>query len=136
MFREERMVEETRSVIERAVLPKGDYVSPGLRCVRLDSCFPNMKAANPKGMKWPYLRWEVPHNWYQDSRAPGTGFANRDEAHILYNTALRLPGAPGLGNWMLAGLVGVSPGTGGREPGRDRSGAGEHQLPRRGAGIT
>ncbi len=102
MFREERMVQQTRSVIERAVLPKGDYVSPGLRCVRLDSCFPNMKAADPKVCKWRYLRWDVPHNWYQDSRAPGTGFANRDEAHILYNTALRFRGRRALeiGCWL------------------------------------
>ncbi len=92
MFREERMIQETRSVIERAVLPAGDYVSPGLHCVRLDSCFPHMKVANPKEATWRYLRWEVPHNWYQDSRAPDMDNTNRDEAHILYNTALRFRG--------------------------------------------
>jgi predicted O-methyltransferase YrrM len=38
--------------------------------------------------RWPYLRREIPHNWYVDSRAPTIGFASRDEAHILYNIAL------------------------------------------------
>jgi glycosyltransferase involved in cell wall biosynthesis len=102
MFREDRMVDQTLSVIERALLPRGDYVSPGLLCVRPDDCFPNMVPANPQGHPWPYLRSEIPHNWYQDSRAPGTGFANRDEAQILFNTALRFRGKRALeiGGWL------------------------------------
>jgi predicted O-methyltransferase YrrM len=102
MFREARMVEQTANVIERALLPPGDYVSPGLTCTRLDGCFPHMVAANPKGHTWPHLRWEVPHTWYHDSRASGTGFANRDEAHILYNTALAFHGRRALeiGCWL------------------------------------
>lgn len=102
MFREERMVDETLSVIERALLPPGDYVSPGLRCVRPDACFPYMAPANPQGHPWPYLRCEIPHTWYQDCRAPGTGFANRDEAQILFNTALRFRGQRALeiGGWL------------------------------------
>jgi len=102
MFREDRMVDETLSVIERALLPRGDYVSKGLLCVRPDFCFPNMVPANPQGHPWPYLRSEIPHTWYHDSRAPGTGFVNRDEAQILFNTAQRFRGQRALeiGCWL------------------------------------
>ncbi|MGC2413561.1 MAG: class I SAM-dependent methyltransferase [Stellaceae bacterium] len=72
--------------------PEGDYVSPGLARIRLDDSFPNMIVGDRATTTWPYLRREIPHNWYVDRRQPLVGFVNRDEAHILYNSALRCPG--------------------------------------------
>jgi predicted O-linked N-acetylglucosamine transferase (SPINDLY family)/glycosyltransferase involved in cell wall biosynthesis len=92
MFREEQMVTNTIEVIERALLPIRDYVSPGLSIIMPDKCFPNMIVADPKTCPWPYQRQGIPHNWYVDRRFPDVGFQNRDEAHILYNTALKFKG--------------------------------------------
>jgi predicted O-linked N-acetylglucosamine transferase (SPINDLY family)/glycosyltransferase involved in cell wall biosynthesis len=92
MFREEQMVKNTIEVIERALLPARDYVSPGLSIIIPDRCFPNKIVADPKTCPWPYQRQGIPHNWYVDKRFPDVGFQNRDEAHILYNTALKFQG--------------------------------------------
>jgi glycosyltransferase involved in cell wall biosynthesis/predicted O-methyltransferase YrrM len=92
LFREERMVEETLRAVDRALLPRGDYVSPGFAVTRPDACFPHLAAGDPRGHPWPYLRREVPHTWYVDRRRPTIGFLSRDEAHVLYNTALRFRG--------------------------------------------
>lgn len=92
MFREERMLKETMEVIKRALLPDGDYVSPRFEIVQLDQYFPHMIVGNIDNCTWPYLRREIPHNWYVDRRIPTVGFLSRDEAHILYNTALRFQG--------------------------------------------
>lgn len=102
LFREDRMVHRTIQVIERALLPRGDYVAPGLDIVRPDPCFPHLTVADPEQGTWEYLRRDVPHNWYVDGRASHTGFTNRDEAHILYNTARRFSGARALeiGCWL------------------------------------
>ncbi|NJL67423.1 MAG: glycosyltransferase [Microcoleus sp. SM1_3_4] len=102
MFREERMIDETVKVIERALLPEGDYVSPGLSIIQPDSCFSNMIVGNKSGCVWPYLRREIPHNWYVDRRQPIVGFVSRDEAHIIYNTALKFKGKKALeiGCWL------------------------------------
>ncbi len=102
MFREERMVRETMTAIEQALLPEGDYVSPGFAVVRPDAAFPNMIVADPRTSSWSYLRREIPHNWYVDARSPVVGFLSRDEAHILYNTALQFKGQQALeiGCWL------------------------------------
>jgi len=102
MFREERMVSETLGIVDRALLPDGDYVSPGLEIVRPDTAFPNMILGDPQTCPWQYLRREIPHNWYVDSRNSIVGFLSRDEAHILYNTALQFKGKRALeiGCWM------------------------------------
>ena len=99
----------------RADIPSGDYVSAGLSVVIPDACFPNMVVGDKARHPWPYLRREIPHNWYCDRRAPRVGFLNRDEATLLYNLALPFRGKPGLeiGSWMgwstchlaLAGLM-------------------------------
>ncbi|WP_228061222.1 class I SAM-dependent methyltransferase [[Phormidium] sp. LEGE 05292] len=83
-------------------LPLGDYVSPGCEIVRPDDCFPNMIIGNRDNCNWPYLRGEIPHNWYADRRYPNVGFVSRDEAHILYNTALKFQGKKALeiGCWL------------------------------------
>jgi glycosyltransferase involved in cell wall biosynthesis len=96
MFREERMVRQTLAVIDRALLPEGDYVSPGLEVVRPDPCFPHMAAADPADHPWPYLRRHVPHTWYVDRRWPTIGWLSRDEAALLYNTARLFAGKPAL----------------------------------------
>ncbi len=96
LFREERMIEESLAVIERALLPPGDYVSPGLALVALDRCFPYMVVGDPRQHPWPYLRREVPHNWYVDRRAPSSGWLTRDEAHLLFHNARLFRGRPAL----------------------------------------
>ena len=83
-------------------VPPGDYVADGLSLVVLDALFPNMIVGDKENHPWPYLRREVPHNWYCDRRYPEVGFLNRDEVMLLYNLALQFSGKPGLeiGCWM------------------------------------
>lgn len=75
-------------------LPDYDYVSPGLELVVPDHAFPNMVVGDTAIPQWPYLRRWVEHNWYSDRRNPHSGFTSRDEAAILYNTALMFRGKP------------------------------------------
>ena len=102
MFREARMVQQTAEVIARSLLPAGDYVSRGLAIVQPDAAFPHKVIGDPNGSPWQYLRREIPHNWYIDDRQPIVGFLSRDEAHILYNTALQFRGKRALeiGCWL------------------------------------
>ncbi len=88
--------------LEPEQFPAGDYVSPGFATVLPDRCFPHMVIGNTDHSHWLYLRREIPHNWYVDQRQPSTGFLSRDEAHILYNTALQMQGKPALeiGCWL------------------------------------
>ncbi len=83
-------------------LPAGDYVSPGLSIIQPDACFPNMILGNAYNSLWFYLRRDISHNWYVDQRQQDVGFVSRDEAHILYNTALKFRGKRALeiGCWM------------------------------------
>lgn len=87
---------------ETPLFPLGDYVSPGWQLIQPDRYFPQMIIGDRNASQWPYLRREIPHNWYVDKRYPYIGFANRDEAHILYNTALIFRGKNALeiGCWM------------------------------------
>ncbi|KYC39417.1 hypothetical protein WA1_32335 [Scytonema hofmannii PCC 7110] len=96
------MIEKTAQVIEGGILPEGDYVSPGFSIIQPDSCFPNMILGNTYDSFWLYLRRNIAHNWYVDKRQQGVGFVSRDEAHILYNTALKFKGKKALeiGCWM------------------------------------
>ena len=82
--------------------PSGDYVSPDLHRVNVDFAFPNLIVGDPGINPWPYLRGDVPHNWYVDRRVPWMGFLNRDEAHLVYNNALQFRGRKALeiGCWM------------------------------------
>ncbi|MEG4226423.1 glycosyltransferase [Microcoleus sp. N9_B2] len=84
------------------LLPAGDYVSPGLKIILPDAYFPNMIVGDTQTCSWPYLRREIQHNWYVDRRASSVGFLSRDEAHILYNTALQFAGKKALeiGCWL------------------------------------
>lgn len=88
--------------VTRGDLPAGDYVSPGLRIVLPDACFPDLVVADRNGTDWPWLRREIPHNFLADRRQPRVGFLNRDEAQILYNSALPFAGQPALeiGCWL------------------------------------
>ncbi len=85
-----------------STLPQGDYISPGLHPVFPDAAFPHKIVGDTRSCAWPYLRREIPHNWYVDQRHPYIGFLSRDEAHILYNNALQFRGKPALevGCWM------------------------------------
>ncbi len=80
----------------------GDYISSNFQVIMPDSCFPNMTIGDTSTQPWQYLRREIPHNWYVDRRQPYVGFLSRDEAHILYNTALQFAGQPALeiGCWL------------------------------------
>ncbi|MFB2897718.1 TylF/MycF/NovP-related O-methyltransferase [Aerosakkonemataceae cyanobacterium BLCC-F50] len=86
------MKKETVEVIDRELLADRDYVSPGFEIIKPDKCFPNMIVEDPSVSNWPYLRQEIPHNWYVDKRNIYVGFLSRDEAHIAYNTALKFRG--------------------------------------------
>jgi glycosyltransferase involved in cell wall biosynthesis len=79
-----------------------DYVSPSLRVVRPDDCFPHMRAGDLAHHPWKYLRRDVPHFWYADERYPLMGFLNRDEATLLHNIALQFAGKRALeiGSWL------------------------------------
>lgn len=84
------------------MFPAGDYVSPNLARVLPDAAFPQMVAGDTSKCDYQYLRRQVPHNWYVDRRVPTVGFASRDEAHILFNLALRFEGRAALeiGCWL------------------------------------
>jgi hypothetical protein len=73
----------------RSVLPIGDFISPGLTVTLFDQCFPNMVKADASTFPWPDFRRDIRHPVYVDRRRPLKAFLTRDEAHILYNTALR-----------------------------------------------
>ena len=77
---------------DKSALPAGDYVAPDLAIVVPDAAFPNMVIGNKSLPRWPWLRRWVEHNWYADRRNPTSGFVNRDEAAILYNSALLFAG--------------------------------------------
>jgi predicted O-methyltransferase YrrM len=87
---------------ESNLFSQGDYISPGLSTIKPDSCFPNMILGNKYDSSWLYLRRNISHNWYVDQRRFDVGFVSRDEAHILYNTALKFQGKKALeiGCWM------------------------------------
>jgi predicted O-methyltransferase YrrM len=97
------------------VLPVNDYVSPGLAVVMPDAAFPNMVVGDTSVPRWPWLRRWVEHNWYTDRRNPATGFASRDKAAILYNSALLFRGKPCLevGCWRGWSAVHIALGAGG-----------------------
>ncbi|TAG92654.1 MAG: class I SAM-dependent methyltransferase [Oscillatoriales cyanobacterium] len=96
------MTDKQPKFSENNVLFRTDYVSPGLQIIRPDAHFPNMILTDPNTSNWPYLRREIPHNWYTDKRYSFIGFLSRDEAHILYNTALQFKGKKALeiGCWL------------------------------------
>lgn len=83
------MNKEMVDFISRELLSDKDYISPGLEIIQPDKCFPNMIVEDTSVSDWPYLRRDISHNWYVDKRQTYVGFLSRDEAHILYNTALK-----------------------------------------------
>ncbi|MEG4285997.1 TylF/MycF/NovP-related O-methyltransferase [Microcoleus sp. A006_D1] len=97
-----KTVQPPSEITNNTLLPAGDYVSPGLKIILPDAYFPNMIVGDTNTCPWPYLRREIPHNWYVDRRASSVGFLSRDEAHILYNTALQFAGKKALeiGCWL------------------------------------
>ncbi len=97
-----KTVQPPSEITNNTLLTAGDYVSPGLKIILPDAYFPNMIVGDTNTCPWPYLRREIPHNWYVDRRASSVGFLSRDEAHILYNTALQFPGKKALeiGCWL------------------------------------
>jgi predicted O-methyltransferase YrrM len=102
-FKQKKMTLPAQSEItNNTLLPPGDYVSPGLKIILPDAYFPNMIVGDTQTCPWPYLRREIQHNWYVDRRSPTVGFLSRDEAHILYNTALQFKGKKALeiGCWL------------------------------------
>lgn len=100
--KQQKMTYNQPEISQNNVLSRADYISPDLQIIRPDSYFPNMILTDPNTSNWPYLRREIPHNWYADKRYPYIGFLSRDEAHILYNTALQFTGKKALeiGCWL------------------------------------
>ncbi|ABA20489.1 conserved hypothetical protein [Trichormus variabilis ATCC 29413] len=96
------MNKNTVKVVKNESFPPGDYVSSGFSTIQPDSCFPNMILGNRYDSLWFYLRRNIAHNFYVDQRRQEVGFVSRDEAHILYNTALKFQGKKALeiGCWM------------------------------------
>ncbi|WP_448266667.1 class I SAM-dependent methyltransferase [Nostoc sp. DSM 114159] len=86
----------TNEVVQNISLSSWDYISPEFEIVHPDSAFPNMIIGDINNCYWSYLRRDIPHKWYVDIDEPFIGFLNRDEAHILYNTALRFAGKKAL----------------------------------------
>ncbi len=80
----------------------GDYVAPELAIVEADRFFPNLIVGDKSKSAWPFLRRQIPHNWYVDRRFPTIGFLSRDEAHLLYNLAREFQGKRALeiGCWL------------------------------------
>ena len=96
------MLPDSHGANAAASWPLRDYVSPGLRVVRPDDCFPQMRAGDLLHHPWKYVRRDVPHLWYADDRFPLMGFLNRDEATLLHNIALQFVGRRALeiGSWL------------------------------------
>ncbi|WP_368188432.1 TylF/MycF/NovP-related O-methyltransferase [Aestuariibius sp. HNIBRBA575] len=71
-------------------MARHDYISPGLQDPEMLGKFTHLIRSNPMGVKWPYLRRDVPHIWRNDSRAskPKIGVLSVDEGAVLYNAAL------------------------------------------------
>jgi hypothetical protein len=88
----------SRALVYRShsLLPADDYVSPGLQTILLSSLFPNMVRGDRADNPWPWLRRDNSHPFWVDRRMPPWGFINYDEAHILYNMALKFRGKQAL----------------------------------------
>jgi predicted O-methyltransferase YrrM len=94
-----------------------DYVSPNLQQLDVDRAFPNMVVGDKDNSTWPFLRRDIRHKWYVDSRNPTVGFVSKDEASILYNTAQLVKGHPCLeiGCWRGWSTVQIARGSGNLE---------------------
>ena len=79
-----------------------DYISRGLNEINLDKHFPDIRVADRSTCQWKYFQQDFPHRHYSDRRYPAVPLVNRDEAHILYNSALKLAGKRALeiGSWL------------------------------------
>ena len=102
IFREDMMLERMRDIVQRALLPAHDYVSPGMKLIQPDAAFPDLAVASRETLEWEYLRDEIPHANYIDRRVPGTGFLNRDEATLLHTISALFSGRRALevGCWL------------------------------------
>lgn len=96
-----------------ADIARYDYMPPGFDPVDLLHCFPYAAVDDPKLVKWPYMRAQVPHIWrtdLRDKRAGKTGYASTEEAVCLYALARQFRGSRGLEigthfGWTAAHLV-------------------------------
>ncbi|MDR0868693.1 MAG: glycosyltransferase [Planctomycetota bacterium] len=73
-----------------------DYISPELKSINLDTAFPNLIIGDKNVSQWQWSRKNIPHHHYVDRRIPDCGFLDRDEAILLYNSALPFAGQPAL----------------------------------------
>lgn len=101
MFHESRTLGELTALIDAAIFPPNDYVSPGFERIRLDAHFPQMIDGDHAAIMGPVGRAGIPHRCLVDLRHASPNFLNRDEIHIVYNTALRFRGRRALeiGTW-------------------------------------
>jgi len=73
-----------------------DYISPGFVSVFPDPFFPDVITGKKESRPIPFPRGNIPHRCFIHRRAPKIGLPNRDEVHILFNTALQFRGQPAL----------------------------------------
>lgn len=90
LFREERMVAEIIQEIGGSLFGPSEYVAPGLAPIKLDAHFPYLGIRRPgdNGAQ----ASDSPHAVLIDHRQPASRLLDRDEAHIVYNTALGFMG--------------------------------------------
>ena len=104
MFREERMLKENYGNYGTGIATSGEIMSHLVfQLFSPDSCFPNMVIGDTSVCQWSYpATRKFPIIGYVDRRQPTVGFLSRDEAHILYNTALQFRGKKALeiGCWL------------------------------------
>lgn len=96
LFSESRHVAAMREIIDQALYPRGDYVSPGLAPIRGDRAFPFLAPADKERLKFDGARAETPHTQYIDGRDMARLLLNRDEAVLLHNLALACGGGDAL----------------------------------------
>mgnify|MGYP005841867447 CR=1 FL=1 len=90
--------------------PPGDYVSPGFAQIQPDGAFPDLVRIAPEELPGDDPLRSLPHHCYGDRQWSGAECLSRDEAHLLYNTALHYQGRRSLvvgggSGWAVAHLA-------------------------------
>lgn len=102
-FKEVMQFERYRALVEEAVFPPDEYVSPGLRRIKADRFFPHVTTFSAEVMTGRPQRSGCTHGYFIDTRFPSIRLPNRDESHLIYNAALGFAGKPAL---VVGGVLG------------------------------
>lgn len=79
----------------RVDIDRYDYIPPGLDDPSLLRYFGSLEMGDPTKVKWPHLRYRVPHIWRRDSRSPAQtqiGVMSCEEALLIFNLAKQFAG--------------------------------------------